>query len=582
MKRRAMRTVLVATGAASWAALAGCAQIAGIEDWTPLYEGPDAGSDVQADAPQTDAPQSDATEEADAIVACEAGSFRCMAAALEKCNTAGSGWEQVAVCDTADLCDAIRGTCSPAGCPSAGAYRCEGEVLQQCRESLTGWTAVATCASAALCDAQAGECGTPACADGQHRCEGATLQICNADRTGWATEETCATAALCDVANAQCVAPVCDSLEYSCDGKKLRICNSNQNGWSQVEVCGQSEICDPIGGQCDLCEAGAWQCAGATLQQCAVDGQVWTSVQTCVSNAACQAANGTCLAASCATSTAGTGTDCGAGSESCCATGVVETGTYDRSNDPAAPATVDAFRLDVFEVTVGRFRKFVAGGFGTQAKPPAAGAGAHAAVPGSGWNSSWNGNLSTSTATLQADLACDATYATWTPTASTHERRPAVCVTWYEAFAFCAWDGGRLATEAEWNLAAAGGDEQRVYPWGGTIDGTYAAYDCLGDGSVAAECDFLDLLDVGSRSPAGNGLWGHADLAGNVAEWTLDAFASTYVVPCENCAALTGTGRSIRGGDFTSTAQDVTSVARASDAPTSRSGQRGVRCVRLH
>ena len=42
---------------------------------------------------------------------------------------------------------------------------------------------------------------------------------------------------------------------------------------------------------------------------------------------------------------------------------------------------------------------------------------------------------------------------------------PRETVNWYEAIAFCAWDGGFLPTETEWHYAASGGSAQRAYPW---------------------------------------------------------------------------------------------------------------------
>jgi hypothetical protein len=51
---------------------------------------------------------------------------------------------------------------------------------------------------------------------------------------------------------------------------------------------------------------------------------------------------------------------CGpSGNEDCCASTVVRGGSYNRGNDDQSPATITTFRLDTYEITVGRFRRFV-------------------------------------------------------------------------------------------------------------------------------------------------------------------------------------------------------------------------------
>jgi len=211
---------------------------------------------------------------------------------------------------------------------------------------------------------------------------------------------------------------------------------------------------------------------------------------------------------------------------------------------------VSDFRLDTYEVTLGRFRKFLDAGMGTQANPPAAGAGAHPWIPNSGWDPAWNANLAATTNALIAQLECEPPNHTWTPTPGANESKPMTCITWYEAIAFCAWDGGFVPTEAEWNYAAAGGSEQRAYPWSSpptplANDCSYANY--LDTGGVCAGA----ADRVGSKSPKGDGRWGHADLAGNAWEWTLDGYTGSYITPCDDCAELTvGSGPVVRGGGF--------------------------------
>ena len=244
----------------------------------------------------------------------------------------------------------------------------------------------------------------------------------------------------------------------------------------------------------------------------------------------------------------------------------------------SATRTVDDFYLDKYEITVGRFRQFVKAGMGTQASPPASGAGANLAIPGSGWDSTWNTNLPADTTALTAAISCGAPYQTWTNTAGSNESQPVNSLDWYTASAFCSWDGGRLPTEAEWNYAASGGNEQRYYPWSSpptstTIDDSYAVY-C--DGSC------VGTRNVGSKSPKGDGKWGQSDLAGNVWEWTLDWFG-IYQTPCDNCADIADAAASyrvLRGGNFYYYASNLRSASRNYGSPRFDDSSLGARCAR--
>jgi sulfatase modifying factor 1 len=346
------------------------------------------------------------------------------------------------------------------------------------------------------------------------------------------------------------------------------------------------------------CKSGTMDCVSGMVRSC-VDMK-WVVEQICPSG--CGGDGGCIESPSCTGGGPGADQTCGPSSTTnCCATLPVPGGSYLRSGIDGGQATVSALNLGEFEVTVGRYRKFVNAGLGTQIHPPAAGSGANPHVPGGGWNPAWNTALPSSTESLETSFQCEY-YPTWTDAIEDTDSLPMNCLTWYGAFAFCAWDGGRLPTEAEWNFAAAGGAQDRWYPWSAPpssefIDPSYAAYDCTahnggppmyedaGDGGMLLICSLADILPVGSR-PKGNGPYGHADLAGNVAEWTLDWFFYPYPLPCDNCAALDGGMpdggpplKVFRGGGYYYEESLLPTWTRFTDLPGNRDDSYGVRCA---
>ncbi|HEY3665501.1 MAG TPA: formylglycine-generating enzyme family protein [Polyangiaceae bacterium] len=260
------------------------------------------------------------------------------------------------------------------------------------------------------------------------------------------------------------------------------------------------------------------------------------------------------------------------GHTSCCAASLVAGGSYNRSNLAAAPATVSDFVLDNYEVSVGRFRNFV--NVYTQ-DMTANGAGKNPSDLGRdpGWNSAWN-SLLPATGALATVLQCPK--GSFTAVVGANESLPVTCVSWYEAFAFCIWDGGRLPTEAEWNYAAAGGSEERAYPWGSTAPDDAHAVFCTGT------CG--PVQPAGAKAPLGNGKWGQVDLVGNAWEWNLDVYATSYLqTSCVDCANTTWTPSSLRvfrGGSAGNPASVLFSATRNSRIPSDHNGYVGLRCAR--
>ncbi len=230
---------------------------------------------------------------------------------------------------------------------------------------------------------------------------------------------------------------------------------------------------------------------------------------------------------------------------SCCAATFVPGGSYNRLNDPLYPATVSSFWLDMFEVTVGRMRSFVEAYPGSS---PAPGAGAHPKVPESGWKASTS--IPKTQVELEEILAKDSTpdeltpFLAWTSDIGSNENRPISRVNWNLAQAFCIWDGGRLPTEAEWNYAAVGGDEQRTYPWGEDLPTPELAVLNYNGPEGPYE---MGERDVGSV-PAGAARWGQLDLSGGRTEILFDANlaeccdVSELPMPCDNCLVINENG----------------------------------------
>ena len=207
----------------------------------------------------------------------------------------------------------------------------------------------------------------------------------------------------------------------------------------------------------------------------------------------------------------------------------------DADERPAHKVQVNAFSMDVYEVTVRQYAEFLrAEGF-------------HSPLD-------WK-----------------------TMNQPTHQKYPVANVDWADAAAYCKWAGKRLPTEAEWEKAARGTDG-RLYPWGNDPPTPlHANYGKTGSHNYEA------LAPVGTFEN-GKSPYGIYDMAGNVWEWVSDWYDTDYYKnsPQQNPEGPpTGGFKVIRGGAWNTSARNLRSSDRYWDPPSFRSLYfPGFRCVK--
>jgi serine/threonine protein kinase len=154
---------------------------------------------------------------------------------------------------------------------------------------------------------------------------------------------------------------------------------------------------------------------------------------------------------------------------------------------------------------------------------------------------------------------------------------PVVQVSWHDAKNYCESLGRRLPSEKEWEFAARGKDEKRVYPYGDVWKPRY---------SNAADNYDLERGEKPVAKPVrsypdGRSEFGVFDLAGNVLEWTSSEFRAYPGSKMSAAKQLEGKGQYVlKGGAFSATAERQRATDRYVYPPTDKNDYIGFRCAK--
>ena len=162
---------------------------------------------------------------------------------------------------------------------------------------------------------------------------------------------------------------------------------------------------------------------------------------------------------------------------------------------------------------------------------------------------------------------------------SARSDHPINCVDLYQAQHYCAWAGGRLPSESEWEYAATGGDRNLTYPWGAEDASCNRAVMTEGEHGCGENRTFPVCM---KRS--GNSLHGLCDMGGNVWEWVEDCWHGRYTGAPSGGEAwtteCTSPSQVVRGGCWNNKADQLRGANRYWSPPGRASNGLGFRCAR--